>query len=277
MISRVALDGTRLYASPAALDVFGYAPDELVGRPVLALTAEEDRARAQQVFAALSPERASHTWMWRGRRKDGSLLWLETSLKLVCDPLTGAPSEYVAVTRDASRGRQLQEALAGARDEAEHANRAKADFLAHMSHELRTPLNAIIGFASIIEQQLLGPVGTAKYAEYARDILGCGQHLLTLVNDILDFAKMDAGQLQLVEEPIDVRAMLDACVKMLAGNAEGAGVALAATIAPAVGTLRADARRLRQILLNLIGNSIKFTRRGARPTRRAPSSSFSRR
>lgn len=169
---------------------------------------------------------------------------------------------------------RLEEALdrlAAARrevDEAERANRAKSDFLAMMSHELRTPLSAIIGFAEMIEQQAMGPIGNAKYTTYAADIRESGQHLLGIVNDILDLSKVEAGKETLHEQDLSFEALLSGLRILLEGRAREAGVTLLFDCPACLPSLRADKRRLTQILVNMLSNGIKFTPEGGTVTLR---------
>lgn len=150
-------------------------------------------------------------------------------------------------------------ALAAAKEVAETASRAKSDFLATMSHELRTPLNAIIGFADIMQREMLGPIGVAAYRDYAQDILASGNHLLSLISDILDFVKADSGRLQLGKDDVDLSHVARAVFRMLLPQAEAAGVTLAVE-AEADGVVAwGDERWLKQVLINLAGNAVKFT------------------
>ena len=152
--------------------------------------------------------------------------------------------------------------LARARDEAQAANRTKSEFLANMSHELRTPLNAIIGFSEVMKAQIYGPMGDTRYADYAGDIHNSGQHLLEIINDILDIAKVEAGKLELRLDSVDVRQLFSACERIMANKAAAAGVTLIVKPVDSVSEVVADEIRLRQILLNLLSNSVKFTPRG---------------
>jgi signal transduction histidine kinase len=152
---------------------------------------------------------------------------------------------------------------------AEAALRAKSEFLANMSHELRTPLNAVIGFSEIIANEILGPIGNSKYLEYANDLNASGQHLLQLINDILDLTKVSAGRLELADETIDVAELIDSCVRMTAHRASVHGLTLTQSVAADVHGVQGDERRLRQILLNLLSNSIKFTPSGGAVSIRA--------
>ncbi|MFD2262033.1 ATP-binding protein [Lacibacterium aquatile] len=157
-----------------------------------------------------------------------------------------------------------EEELRRARDRAEDANRAKSIFLANISHELRTPLNAINGFSEIISEKLFGENVDAleRYADYARDINLSGQHLLALINDLLDLTKIEAGEVRLQEEVIDLERLLSTCTKLVREQADKAGVTLLAECLAEGVALRADTRMIRQILLNLVTNAIKFSGAG---------------
>jgi two-component system cell cycle sensor histidine kinase PleC len=151
---------------------------------------------------------------------------------------------------------------------AEGANKAKSEFLANMSHELRTPLNAINGFSEIMVAQMFGPLGDARYQEYAQDIHNSGQHLLALINDILDMSKIEAGKMNLRFEPVSLEDVTQDAVRLVRNRAETAGLKLEVEF-PHLPEIEADYRALKQILLNLLSNAIKFTPRGGRITVRA--------
>jgi PAS domain S-box-containing protein len=146
-----------------------------------------------------------------------------------------------------------------AREQAEMANRAKSEFLANMSHELRTPLNAILGFSETISREMFGPVGSAKYLEYVKDINNSGMHLLSLINDILDLSKIEAGEVELHEENVDVSGVIRSSLNMVRERAEDGEVEIEHDLAPNLVALRANERHLNQILINLLSNAIKFT------------------
>jgi signal transduction histidine kinase len=131
-----------------------------------------------------------------------------------------------------------------------------------MSHELRTPLNAIIGFSQLLQSEPLGPLGNERYREYAGDIQDSGTHLLSLINDVLDFSKADAGRLDLQEEELDARHVLDECLRLVAPEAQEAGIAVVTEMQETAPTLLADRRRVKQIALNLLSNALKFTPSG---------------
>jgi two-component system cell cycle sensor histidine kinase PleC len=151
---------------------------------------------------------------------------------------------------------------------AEAANQAKSEFLANMSHELRTPLNAINGFSEIMLAEMFGPLGDARYKDYARDILNSGQHLLAVINDILDMSKIEAGKMTLRLEPVSVGELVEEAVRLVRTRAEAAGLALGLEV-PDLPEIEADYRAFKQVLLNLLSNAVKFTPRGGRVLVRA--------
>jgi two-component system cell cycle sensor histidine kinase PleC len=160
------------------------------------------------------------------------------------------------------RRRELQ--LDAARQEAETANRTKSRFLATMSHELRTPLNAVIGFSDVLRSELFGPVGSPKYRDYAEHIHDSAQHLLTVLSDILDMSKVEAGKVTLNEEPFDVAELVGEVAALFEREAGFAKVELGRGIMPDLPPLLADARYVRQMLINLLSNALKFTPAGGR-------------
>lgn len=167
--------------------------------------------------------------------------------------------ERDAIIHDLMRTR---DALQSAVHQAQEANRAKSDFLAMMSHELRTPLNAIIGFAEIIERQMFGSVGNPRYSQYAIDIRSSGEHLLSVINDVLDMSKIEAGRLDLSEDRLDLARSIDGALSMMRGRVADSGLTLITDVAPDLPALWADERAVRQMLINLISNAVKFTPRG---------------
>ncbi len=170
--------------------------------------------------------------------------------------------KILTVGTDFTERNQAENALRHAKEQAEAASRSKTEFLANMSHELRTPLNAIIGFSEMIENGFLGPVGNHKYLEYARNIGQSGQHLLGIINDILEVSKIEAGSTDLQEQELNVDTTIDDVLLIIGPRAEEGELEIEIRIAKDVPVLRADERRLKQILLNLLSNAIKFTPAG---------------
>jgi signal transduction histidine kinase len=157
---------------------------------------------------------------------------------------------------------RLADDLLITRDEARAADRAKSEFLAAMSHELRTPMNAVLGFSEIMKNETLGPIGNTKYREYADDIHDSGNHLLGLINDILDLSKIESGTDELNEDTIEIPKIIQSALKLVAQRAEQGAIKLQVEIADQIPALRADERKLKQILVNLLSNAIKFSDAG---------------
>ncbi len=161
---------------------------------------------------------------------------------------------------------EATDALRVAKVQAETANRAKSEFLANMSHELRTPLNAIIGFSELMKIEALGPIGNSKYREYAIDINDSGLHLLALINDILDLSKIEAEKEDLNEENLNIPELIRSVRTLMKGWADSKGIKLDIDTAEGLPALHADERRLKQILVNILSNAMKFTEAGGRVT-----------
>jgi cell cycle sensor histidine kinase DivJ len=261
LITRHSADGRIRFASPAAQGLLGQAPDGLIGLAPSALVHPDDLRAIQAAFMESSYFARAAAAEIRLKRADGTYVWAEIRCRPAA-PTNGKAADIVAVTRDITERKNHEHALIEARDLAEQANRAKSSFLANMSHELRTPLNAIIGFSEVMTHEMFGPVGSPRYLEYSRLIHESGAHLLELINGILDMSKIEAGKFELSEEIFDLDETAQACARFVRQPAERAGVALKIAIAPAAHTIFADKRAIKQVLVNLLSNGVKFTPRG---------------
>lgn len=166
--------------------------------------------------------------------------------------------------REVTREILIEQELLRAKEEAEQASLAKTAFLANMSHELRTPLNAIIGFAELIEQEIVGPIGNSRYAEYAGDIRQSGRHLLGIINDILDIAKVEANHVELSDDIVPLGTLIDAAMTNVRPQGNARQIDLEIHHTDTHRTLRCDERRMGQILVNLLSNAVKFTNPGGK-------------
>ena len=167
-----------------------------------------------------------------------------------------------AVFRDITQWKKAEEELLEAKRQAEKASSAKSDFLAKISHEIRTPLNAIIGFSEVMMEERFGPIGNERYREYLKDIHASGGHLLSLINDLLDLSKIEAGKLELTFTSVALNDLTQQCVAIMQPQANRERIIIRTSLSPALPQVVADARSVRQIVLNLLSNSIKFTGAG---------------
>lgn len=259
VVTRLRPDGRSSYISPAVKSLLGYRPGEMAGRPAQDFVHPDDRPELLKAFRKLSGGLRRCTLQQRALRKDGTPVWVETSFQAVKDD-AGRTVEIIAVIRDHSVQHQLEEDLREARDRAEAASEAKSRFLSNMSHELRTPLTSVIGFSRILQaREGLAPVER----QCADRILLSGEVLLAVINDILDYSKLEAGAVSLERRPFDVRTVLREAAEIVLGQLEEKGLWYAQDIAETVPrTLFGDPGRLRQVLLNFLGNAAKFTQRG---------------
>ena len=173
---------------------------------------------------------------------------------------------FVSTYQDVTKRKHSQMMLEEAKEHAEQASRSKSEFLANMSHELRTPLNAIIGFSQIMCDELLGPLGDNTYREYAQDIKASGEHLMSIINDILDLSKVEAGKTQLNEQEVDIGSVVASCLRLMEERAAAGKLTLRSDLPQARLMLRCDERLMRQIILNLLSNAVKFTPAGGTVT-----------
>jgi len=241
-------------------EMLGFHPRELIGRNLLSLLGgETNRPAVEQRFQRHSPFRNQAVDVLA---KSGEAKTFLLSAVPVFNFTTGALTGFRGTATDVTELRKREIGLRAAKEMAEMASRAKTEFLANMSHELRTPLNAIIGFAEVMHMELLGPIGNQQYHGYVGDIHDSARHLLGLINDILDVAKIEAGRVELSESTVDVKGIFDAVARLIRERALRAEVRLEMAVAANLPPLLADERKLKQILINLLSNSVKFTPAG---------------
>ena len=251
-----------VYVSSRITEALGYHPRELLGHRL-----EEIATLPLDLFETL--DKRIKPIPFRGRQvglrhRDGAERRFRLNGLPVFDRDSGEFLGFRGTARDVTEFLAHEEALQKAVEAAEAANRSKSQFLANTSHELRTPLNAIIGFSEIMDLEQFGPVGNERYRTYVSDILESAHHLLTLINDILDVAKIESGKLELEETTADAVKLCQQTLRLVADRASRHGITLESHLPEDLPALRIDERKVKQILLNLLSNAIKFTPRDGR-------------
>ncbi len=260
LIVCVGLDGRRRYVSPSYERVLGYKPEELLDVPRASFFHEEDRARVAASFDSMFTDHPIPFVSGRGMHKDGHVVWLEAHHTLVKDPVTGEPIETVTIMRDITAQKKAAEQLEEARREAERANSVKSEFLASMSHEIRTPMNGVIGFSTLLFETRL----SAEQQRLVTLLKESGEALLAVINDILDYSKIEAGRLELESIPVNLRELVEGACAMVKPQAQAKELDLRVRIESCVPQwVTADPTRVRQVLLNFLSNAIKFTFEGS--------------
>ncbi len=222
----------------------------------------DDLAVWRETLETSAAEMSEYALDYRCIKPGGEVHWCRAHAK----PHAGPDGQVIwdGVTLDVTALKETEHALYAAKEQAVDANRAKSDFLARMSHELRTPMNAIIGFSEMMRNELLGPIGNARYYEYVNDIHESGAHLLSLINEILDLSRIEAGEAKVVLEDIDLRNLIDQCGRILRRQLDEGELTLNVSVDDQLPTIRADRRMMKQILFNLLSNSEKFSEPGGR-------------
>jgi len=286
LIQSVTPDGRILYENPAWREIMGYVPEEICELKFPSVLVGDSALRWAELVAAATPEKGTDRSEWRVRTKDGREIELEGTTN--CRFENGRLVAVLSILRDISQRKRMETALVSSRDDlerrvaertaalaaateaavharadAERANLAKSEFLSRMSHELRTPLNAILGFGQLLEINDLGEQDT----ESVGHILSAGRHLLSLINEVLDIARIETGNMSLSPEPVPLTPVLREVMQMMAALAQEKGIRLEAHLHAGRGWhVKADQQRLRQIVLNLLSNAIKYNRISGRVT-----------
>ncbi len=282
-------DGKIIYMNEFGLQFFGYSEDELIGSPVIGTIVPESDTGGMDLRSLMAnicaePQKYERN-INENIRKNGERVWIDWANKIVLDE-NGKVKEILSIGTDITERKKAEDKirvlndelqrhaemlenrvaertaeLAEAMEKAQAADRIKSAFLATMSHELRTPLNSIIGFTGIILQGLAGPLNEEQNKQLTM-IQNSGRHLLSLINDVLDISKIEAGQLELSAKPFELRPSVEKMVKFISPLAEKKELGIQVDIAGDTGTMIADQRRIEQIILNLLNNAVKFTEKG---------------
>ncbi|MBN2538914.1 MAG: PAS domain S-box protein [Deltaproteobacteria bacterium] len=266
-------DGRITFFNRYAQDFFGYNEQEIIGKNIMDVIVPSKESTGRDMSSlvadiANNPESYARSNVNENIRKNGERVWVAWTNRQIVDE-KGQLIEILSVGNDITKLKETEEMLrhtleelAIAKEQAEAADRLKSTFLATMSHELRTPLNSIIGFTGIIAQEMVGPLNDEQKKQLGM-VRNSARHLLSLINDVLDISKIEAGQLRVVSEPYDLHDTIEKTVGGMRHLAGKKGLELICTISSGIGTVTGDSRRVEQILLNLISNAIKFTERGS--------------
>ena len=261
----VTLDsaGRILSLNEPAERMFGYHQNEIAGESLLMLLAPqshpETTARLESLSRGGEVEAAFRPLQVVGRDRDGASIPLALTLARIGP---GEAPQFCALARDLSRERETERRLIAAREAAEAASAAKTDFLAQVSHEIRTPLHAILGFAEVMLEERFGPVGNERYKDYLKDIHASGNHVMSLADDLLDLSKIEAGKLELAFEAVDANSVIRECVSLMQPQAARERVIMRVSLHDRLPRVMVDERSLKQIMLNLMSNAVKFNEPG---------------
>jgi PAS domain S-box-containing protein len=253
-------DSKIVSANRSAEALFGYEADELVGSAFADLLAPESQRMARDYLRGLSRDGVAGLLNDGreviGRVRRGGLIPLFMTVGKVDQ------EKFCVVLRDLTPWKKTEEELINAKRNAEKASSAKSEFLAKISHEIRTPLNAIIGFSEVMMGERFGPIANERYREYLKDIHASGGHLVSLLNDLLDLSKIEAGKVDLNFTGVNLNELTQQCVAIMQAQANQERIIIRTSLPPVLPQIIADARSVRQIVLNLLSNSIKFTGAG---------------
>ena len=255
---------SEMYWSDIMYEIVGLPTDSppLPLSQFLLLVRPESRDLIGSTFRRLLASGGKYNHEYEIVRPDGDIRAVRTEIEAVLDD-DGTVTRILGSVHDQTSVKRVEAALRQAKETAVNASRAKSEFLANISHELRTPLNAVIGFSEVMIQEVFGPVGNDRYRDYAGDIRQSGLHLLGVINDLLDYSKVEAGRLELHVEDISPTAILDKCTRMMRQRAEAENLTLVTDNGDAAtSVVQVDDRKITQVVLNLLSNAIKFTPAG---------------
>ncbi|MEP3276920.1 MAG: PAS domain-containing sensor histidine kinase, partial [Stappiaceae bacterium] len=257
-------DGIVQAVNRSAEALFGRNSEELIGGELAACLAPESRRSIRDYIGGLTQNGVA-SLLNDGREvigiaEGGGMIPLFMTIGRI--NTEGDDIKLCAVLRDITQWKKAEEELTSASREAELASSQKSDFLAKISHEIRTPLNAIIGFSEVMMEERFGPIGNERYREYLLDIHNSGAHIMSLINDLLDLSKIEAGKLELTFESVSVNEIIRECVALMQPQANRDRIIIRASLPTSTPNVVADARSLRQIILNLLSNAIKFNNPG---------------
>ncbi len=276
-------NGIIVFISDRVTEILGKPAAIIRGKSLFELGSPLDEGKHDTVIAAIQSRRPFRDKAFELRDDRDGMRRCELSGMPVFDDATGRFVGYRGTGTDVTARFEAEETVRRAQGKLKHlleevknknlhleialaqaeaSTHAKTEFLAHMSHELRTPLNAIIGFAELLEREMFGPLGDPRYIGYAGNILESGRHLLAIISDLLDMAKVEAGQFELRDEEVVPLEVVGSCLKLLGENAFTAGVTLASNLHDNLPRLKADQRMVKQMLINLLSNAVKFTPEG---------------
>ncbi|HEX4113530.1 MAG TPA: ATP-binding protein [Stellaceae bacterium] len=264
MVSATDRDGRFMFVNSSFALRFGWPAADMIGKlPSVLRNDSETRMTMERHRQIIDGNRAPGAWEQEIAMPSGQRRVLLNNLALLRDG-NGQSSIVVSAALDITDRKEAELALVAAKEEAELASRSKTEFLANMSHELRTPLNAIIGFSQLMADEVMGPLGSARYTSYARDICASGQHLLSIIGDILDVSKLEAGRIEIDEEELEIGQVIRDLLHLVVERARSLDIAIDLDLPADLPRVRGDALKLKQVLLNLITNAIKFSHAGGR-------------
>ncbi|MFA5224588.1 MAG: PAS domain-containing sensor histidine kinase [Candidatus Omnitrophota bacterium] len=266
IILRMDTRGDVIFFNRYAQGFFGYSQEEILGKNVIGTIVAPTDSSGRDLKAMID-DMAMHPAEYVENKNEnilrsGERVWIAWTNKAVLDK-DGRVKEIICIGNNITKLKQAEEEILKAKEAAESANKAKSSFLANMSHELRTPLNAIIGFSELMKDESVGAINE-KQREYLGYVWESGKHLLSLINDILDLSKVEAGKMELELSEFDLKELFKKSLMFVSDRAASKAVTLLTDINESVGFVRADERKIKQVIFNLVSNSLKFTPNGGK-------------